>query len=305
MVARHGLVDCAQRIARPTTAPLVRILDGEDELVEWRWEELFRAWWSVSHAMQRLRDNPDCADEEREQVSRFDAPGLRPQLGFDPAEDIAAPFIATGARPSVAILREQGVNGQLEMAAAFERAGFRAFDVHMSDLVAGRQRLDDFAGLAACGGFSYADVLGAGRGWATSILERPELRAMFEAFFARGDSFAIGVCNGCQMLSQLRAIIPGANHWPRFLRNRSEQFEARLSLLEVVESPSLFMRGMAGSRIPVVVSHGEGRPEFDGPLDAAAARVSLRYVDGDGNPATDFPANPNGAPNAVAGLTSE
>ena len=305
MVARHGLVDCAQRIARPTTAPLVRILDGEDELVGWRWEELFEAWWSVSHAMQRLRDNPGCADEERAQVARFDAPGLRPLLTFDPAEDVAAPVIATGARPAVAILREQGVNGQVEMALAFERAGFRAFDVHMSDLVAGRQRLQDFAGIAAGGGFSYGDVLGAGRGWATSILERPELRDMFEAFFARGDSFAIGVCNGCQMLSQLRGIIPGARHWPRFLRNRSEQFEARLSLLEVVESPSLFLRGMAGSRIPVSVAHGEGRPEFDGPLDAAAARVSLRYVDGDGQPATHYPANPNGAPNAVAGLTSE
>jgi phosphoribosylformylglycinamidine synthase len=305
MVARHGLVDCAQRIARPTTAPMVRILDGEDELVGWRWEELFDAWWSVSHAMQRLRDNPGCADEEREQAMRFDAPGLRPQLAFDPADDIAAPFIATGARPSVAILREQGVNGQVEMAAAFERAGFRAFDVHMSDLVAGRQRLSDFAGFAACGGFSYGDVLGAGRGWATSILERPELRDMFESFFARGDSFALGVCNGCQMLSQLRAIIPGAQHWPRFLRNRSEQFEARLGLLEVVQSPSLFLRGMAGSRIPVSVAHGEGRPEFESPLDAAAARVSLRYVDGDGNAAAHFPANPNGAPNAVAGLTSE
>jgi phosphoribosylformylglycinamidine synthase len=305
LVARHGLVDCAQRIARPTTAPLVRILDGEDELVEWRWEELFEAWWSVSHAIQRTRDNPDCADEERAQTARFDAPGLRPLLTFDPSEDIAAPFIATGARPAVAILREQGVNGQLEMASAFERAGFRAFDVHMSDLVAGRQRLQDFAGFAACGGFSYGDVLGAGRGWATSILERPELREQFEAFFTRGDTFALGVCNGCQMLSQLRAIIPGAQHWPRFLRIRSEQFEARFGLLEVVESPSLFLRGMAGSRIPVSVAHGEGRPEFASPLDAAAARVSLRFVDGEGNPATHYPANPNGAPNAVAGLTSE
>jgi len=305
MVARHGLVDCAQRIARPTTAPQVRVLDDFDVLAHWRWDELFDAWWSVTHAIQRLRDNPGCADEEREHARRFEAPGLSPQLAFDPAEDIAAPFIATGARPKIAILREQGVNGQLEMAVAFERAGFRAFDVHMSDLIAGRARLQDFAGFAACGGFSYGDVLGAGRGWATSILERPQLREMFEAFFARGDSFALGACNGCQMLSQLRDIVPGAGHWPKFLRNRSEQYEARLSMLEVVESPSLFLRGMAGSRIPVSVAHGEGRPEFDTPVDAAAARVALRFVDGDGRPATSFPANPNGAPNAVAGLTTE
>ncbi len=305
LVARHGLVDCAQRIARPTTAPSIRVLDDFETLAQWRWDELFDAWWSVSHAIQRLRDNPGCADEEREQARRFDAPGLRPRLTFDPAEDIAAPFIATGAKPRVAILREQGVNGQLEMAVAFERAGFRAFDVHMSDLVAGRATLEGFAGFAACGGFSYGDVLGAGRGWATSILERPHLREMFEAFFARGDSFALGVCNGCQMLSQLRDIVPGARHWPKFLRNRSEQYEARLSLLEVVESPSLFLRGMAGSRIPVSVAHGEGRPEFDSPVDAAAARVALRFVDGDGAPATSYPANPNGSPNAVAGLTTE
>ena len=173
MVARHGLVDCAQRIARPTKAPQVRVLDDFETLAQWRWEELFDAWWSVSHAIQRLRDNPGCADEERGQARRFEAPGLRPQLTFDPADDIAAPFIATGAKPKVAILREQGVNGQVEMAVAFERAGFRAFDVHMSDLVAGRARLEDYAGFAACGGFSYGDVLGAGRGWATSILERP------------------------------------------------------------------------------------------------------------------------------------
>jgi phosphoribosylformylglycinamidine synthase len=236
---------------------------------------------------------------------RFDAPGLRPKLAFDPAEDIAAPYINTGAKPKVAILREQGVNGQVEMASAFERAGFRAFDVHMSDLVAGRVALDGFAGLAACGGFSYGDVLGAGRGWATSILERPELRDMFAAFFARGDTFSLGVCNGCQMMSQLRDIIPGTAHWPRFLRNRSEQFEARFGMLEVVESPSLFLRGMAGSLIPVSIAHGEGRAEFAGTVDAAAARVALRYVRGDGSPAESYPANPNGSTDAVAGLCSD
>ena len=304
MVAHHGLVDCAQRIARPTTAPQVRVLDNGQVLASWHWEELFGAWWSVTHAMQRLRDNPESADEERHAASRFDAPGLRPALSFDPAEDIAAPFIATGLRPKVAILREQGVNGQVEMASAFERAGFSAYDVHMSDLVAGRATLEGFSGLAACGGFSYGDVLGAGRGWATSILERPELREMFERFFARADTFSLGVCNGCQMMSQLAAIIPGTDHWPRFLRNRSEQFEARFGMLEVVESPSLFLRGMAGSRIPVSIAHGEGRAEFASDVDLAAARVALRYVDGDGSAATSYPANPNGSAGAIAGLSS-
>jgi phosphoribosylformylglycinamidine synthase len=304
-VARHGLIDCAQRIARPTTAPSIRVRGDGDTRVEWRWEELFDAWWSVTHAMQRLRDNPECADEERAAARRFDAPGLRPQLSFDPADDIAAPYIATGARPKVAILREQGVNSQIETAVAFDRAGFAAVDVHMSDLIAGRARLQDFAGFVACGGFSYGDVLGAGRGWATSILERPELRDVFAAFFARNDSFALGICNGCQMLSQLKPIIPGAAHWPHFLRNASEQYEARLALLEVMESPSLFLRGMAGSRIPVAVAHGEGRARFESADDAAAAAVSLRYVDGDGTPAAGYPANPNGSHDTIAGLTSD
>jgi len=305
LVERHALTECAQRIARPITAPKLRVSLNGDTLVQWRWEELFDAWWSVTHAMQKLRDNPDSADEERAIARDFAAPGLKPRLGFDPGEDVAAPFVATGARPKVAILREQGVNGQIEMANIFERAGFDAFDVHMSDLIDGRVQLRGFAGLAACGGFSYGDVLGAGRGWATSILERSELRDAFAEFFARNDSFSLGVCNGCQMLSQLKDIIPGAEHWPRFLRNRSEQFEARLALLEVVESPSLLLRGMAGSRIPVAVAHGEGRAEFASGLDQAAARVALRYIDGDGNVATQYPLNPNGSPDGITGLTSE
>ena len=310
LVARHGLIECAQRIARPSTAPVIRVVDEDNVLAEWRWEEVFDAWWSVTHAMQRLRDNPESADQERAVVSRFDAPGLQPRLTFDPAEDNAAPFIGQpfnigGARPRVAILREQGVNGQVEMAAAFDRAGFAAIDVHMSDLVAGRATLDGLQGLVACGGFSYGDVLGAGRGWATSILERPALRDAFQAFFAREDAFSLGVCNGCQMMAQLRDIIPGAAHWPRFLRNRSEQFEARLGLLEVLESPSLFFAGMGGSRIPVAVAHGEGRAAFDTDADRDAARVSLRYVAGDGSPAVSHPDDPNGSANAVAGLCSD
>ncbi|MEB1547776.1 phosphoribosylformylglycinamidine synthase [Xanthomonas campestris pv. campestris] len=304
LVERHALTECAQRIARPTGTPRVRVSGQGRVLAEWRWEALFDAWWSVTHAMQKLRDNPDSADEERAVARNFQAPGLRPKLVFDPSEDVAAPFVATGARPKVAILREQGVNGQIEMAYNFERAGFRAFDVHMSDLIEGRVDLAQFAGFAACGGFSYGDVLGAGRGWATSILERAALRDAFAAFFARSDSFALGVCNGCQMLSQLKDIIPGAEHWPRFLRNRSEQFEARTALLEVVESPSILLRGMAGSRIPVAVAHGEGRAEFDTAVDQAAARVALRFIDGDGAVASQYPLNPNGSPDGITGLTS-
>ena len=315
LVERHALIECAQRIARPASAPRIRVRQGGALLAQWEWSELFDAWWSVTHAMQKLRDNPDSADQERAVARDFEAPGLKPRLVFDPAEDIAAPYVhspapgapavATGARPRVAILREQGVNGQIEMARAFDRAGFAAVDVHMSDLVAGRVDLSGFKGLAACGGFSYGDVLGAGRGWATSILERGALREAFAAFFARGDSFSLGVCNGCQMLSQLRDIIPGAQHWPKFLRNRSEQFEARVSLLEVVESPSILLRGMAGSRIPVAVAHGEGRAEFDSSADQAAARVALRYVDGNGEVATTYPLNPNGSPEGITGLSSE
>lgn len=305
LIERHALTECAQRIARPTTAPVIRVQQESEVLTEWRWESLFDAWWSVTHAMQKLRDNPESADEERDVARQFNAPGLKPKLAFDAAEDVAAPFIATGARPKVAILREQGVNGQIEMASVFTRAGFDAYDVHMSDLINGRVILADFHGLAACGGFSYGDVLGAGRGWATSILERPMLRDAFAAFFARADTFSLGVCNGCQMLSQLKAIIPGARHWPRFLRNRSEQFEARTSLLEVLESPSVLLRGMAGSRIPVAVAHGEGRAEFDSAVDQAAARVALRYIDGDGTVASAYPGNPNGSPDGITGLTSD
>lgn len=305
LVERHALTECAQRIARPTTAAVVRVQQDGDVLAEWRWEELFDAWWSVTHAMQKLRDNPEAADQERETARQFGRTGLKPKLSFDAAEDVAAPFIATGKRPKVAILREQGVNGQIEMASAFTRAGFDAFDVHMSDLIAGRVSLADFSGLAACGGFSYGDVLGAGRGWATSILERNALRDVFATFFARTDTFSLGVCNGCQMMSQLKDIIPGAQHWPVFLRNQSEQFEARAALLEVQESPSVFFRGMAGSRIPVAVAHGEGRASFAGAVDQAAAHVALRYVDGDGVVATAYPLNPNGSPDGITGLTSD
>jgi phosphoribosylformylglycinamidine synthase len=265
--------------------------------------ELQRAWSETSWQMQRLRDNPDCADEEFARIGA-EEPGLSASLPFDPAEDIAAPLIATGVRPRLAILREQGVNGQVEMAAAFDRAGFDCIDVHMSDLLEGRLGLDDFQGLAACGGFSYGDVLGAGEGWAKTILFNPRAREQFEAFFARSDSFALGVCNGCQMLANLRELIPGTEHWPHFVRNRSEQFEARLLMVEITASPSILLQGMQGARLPIVVSHGEGRAEFRDAAQqqAAEAMTGLRYVEVDGSPATRYPANPNGSPGGITGL---
>ena len=305
LVDRHGLTHCAQRIGRPLSAPRISVMDGRKSLAEWTWQDLFSAWWGVTHAMAKRRDEPGCADEERESRLDFRGPGLVPTLSFDPDADITAPYIGKHARPRIAILREQGVNGQTEMAAAFDRAGFTAVDVHMSDLLAGRQQLSGFNGLAACGGFSYGDVLGAGRGWATSILEQAALRDQFAQFFANPDTFALGVCNGCQMLSQLKSLIPGAEHWPRFVRNRSEQYEARLSLVEVLQSPSLFFTGMAGSRLPVVVAHGEGRAEFACDAHLEAVRGALRFVDGDAQIATRYPANPNGSPDGITGLTSD
>jgi phosphoribosylformylglycinamidine synthase len=209
-----------------------------------------------------------------------------------------------GRRPRIAILREQGVNGQVEMAAAFERAGFAPCDVHMTDLQTRRVALADFHGFAACGGFSYGDVLGAGQGWAKSILFNERLREEFAAFFNRADTFALGVCNGCQMMSNLHEIIPGAEHWPRFARNRSEQFEARFVMVEIPETPSLFFAAMAGSRLPIVVSHGEGRAEFRSSVAQAQVLTALRYVDNRGKPAATYPFNPNGSPEGIAGVTT-
>jgi phosphoribosylformylglycinamidine synthase len=270
--------------------------------------DLHRAWSATTHAMQRLRDNPLAADQEYARLADQDDRGLVPALTFDAHEDVAAPFIGRGARPRVAILREQGVNGQVEMAAAFTRAGFDAYDVHMTDLETRRHALATFQGIVACGGFSYGDVLGAGEGWAKSILFHSRLRDAFSEYFARPDTFALGVCNGCQMMSALREIIPGTQHWPRFVRNRSEQFEGRLSLVEVVESPSLFFAGMAGSRMPIAVAHGEGRAEFAHPnaLDALVRDklLALRFVENDGRPAERYPANPNGSPRGLTGITT-
>jgi phosphoribosylformylglycinamidine synthase len=235
-------------------------------------------------------------------------PGLAQHLSFDAQQDIAAPMIATGVRPRVAVLREQGVNSQVEMAAVLDRAGFEPHDVHMSDLLSGQRSLREFAGLIGCGGFSYGDVLGAGGGWARSILFHESARAQFRHFFERSDTFSLGVCNGCQMFALLKELIPGAQHWPRFVRNRSEQFEARFSLVEITPSPSIMLAGMQGSRLAVAVAHGEGRPQFRQPADLQHCRtqslISFRYVSNDGATAGSYPANPNGAIDGIAALTT-
>jgi phosphoribosylformylglycinamidine synthase len=261
--------------------------------------DLQRTWSEVSFQIARLRDDPVCAREEFDALLDADNPGLSVRLTFS----AATPFILTGTRPKIAILREQGVNGHVEMAAAFERAGFDPYDVHMSDLQSGRVHLADFKGLAACGGFSYGDVLGAGQGWAKSVLFNSRLRDEFAAFFGRADSFALGVCNGCQVMAHLAPIIPGARNWPTFQRNRSEQFEARVVMVEIPQSPSIFLAGMERSKMPVVVSHGEGRAEFPGGADGNAP-VALRYIDNRGAVATTYPFNPNGSPQGLAGVTT-
>jgi phosphoribosylformylglycinamidine synthase len=304
MLERHGLAGCSARFATVVADDTIVVQSGDATLLRASRMALLATWHETSHAMQRLRDEPDCADEESASLLDAEDPGLVMAPSFDPAADVAAPMIATGVRPRVAILREQGVNGQVEMAAAFTRAGFTAVDVHMSELIAGTRRLDGFAGLAACGGFSYGDVLGAGRGWATTIRHHPALADAFRAFFADRTRFALGVCNGCQMLAQLADLVPGADHWPRFRRNRSEQYEARLVTVEVMESPSILLAGMAGSRLPVVVAHGEGRAEFVSGADPAQANACLRFVDGLGAAASRFPANPNGSPDGLTGFTS-
>jgi len=267
--------------------------------------EFQQAWSETTRDMQALRDNPECAQEEFDRIAADDS-GLFVQTGFDINDAICADFIE-GSRPRMAILREQGVNGQVEMAASFHKAGFECVDVHMSDILSGRVTLDSFKGLVACGGFSYGDVLGAGEGWAKSILFHKRARDQFQAFFERNDSFALGICNGCQMLSNLKELIPGADHWPHFVRNRSEQFEARFVMTEVSQSDSILLQGMVGSKMPIAVAHGEGRAEFKdaAALQAASHHVALRYIENNGEIASRYPANPNGSPQGIAGLTTD
>ncbi|HQR60481.1 MAG TPA: phosphoribosylformylglycinamidine synthase, partial [Methylophilaceae bacterium] len=303
-----GLGGCVYVIGATSEGEHVRIQHAGREVFGERRVVLQRRWSETTFHMQSLRDNPACARQEYDRLFDVRDPGLHAQLSFDLKEDVAAPYINTGHRPAMAILREQGVNGQVEMAAAFDRAGFETFDVHMSDIITGRVSLRDFKGFVACGGFSYGDVLGAGEGWAKSILFNPRASDEFAAFFQRGDSFALGVCNGCQMMSNLHSIIPGTEHWPHFVRNGSEQFEARFTMVEVLDSPSLFFGGMAGSRMPIAVAHGEGYAEFSSQEAVeralAAQLVSVRYVDNYGNPTERYPANPNGSPQGITGLTT-
>jgi phosphoribosylformylglycinamidine synthase len=303
-----GLADLTHVLGEATADQRVILRSEGRVLFEDSRVALHRAWSETTYHMQALRDHPECAREEHDGHLDADDPGLNVRLGFDPEEDVAAPMIATGARPPIAILREQGVNSHVEMAAAYKRAGFEAFDVHMTDLIAGRRTLEAFVGLVACGGFSYGDVLGAGEGWAKTVLFNARARDEFEGFFRRPETFALGICNGCQMMSTLKELIPGAAHWPRFVTNRSEQFEARLSLVEVVSSPSIFLDGMEGSVLPIAVSHGEGRAEYRDDAHRAeceaSGQTSLRYVDNYHRVTETYPANPNGSPGGLAGICS-
>ena len=304
LLERAGLGECCQIIGTVERGDAVQIKHGDRLVYQGRRAELQQAWSETTRQMQALRDDPACADEEFARIADSD-PGLSVQLSFDHNDDVAAPFIEV-RRPRVAILREQGVNGQLEMAASFNKAGFECVDVHMSDILAGRTSLGDFQGMVACGGFSYGDVLGAGEGWAKSILFNSRARDEFSGFFERANTFSLGVCNGCQMLSNLKSLIPGAEHWPHFVRNRSEQFEARFVMVEVAPTPSVLLDGMAGSRLPIAVAHGEGRAEFtsSGQLAAVEPQVALRYIENNGDRAVRYPANPNGSPGGITGLTS-
>lgn len=308
LAAECGLADCLVPLATLNTQDRIEILSHGETVFSAPRSTLQRTWAETSYHLQSLRDNSDCAQEEFDGLLDSDDVGLHAALSFDVSDDVSAPFIATGVRPRVAVLREQGVNGQVEMAAAFDRAGFEAVDVHMTDLLSGRRSLEGFSTLVACGGFSYGDVLGAGGGWAKTILFNDALRAQFEAFFANPNTLSLGVCNGCQMLSHLAPLIPGADNWPSFQRNRSEQFEARLSLVRIEDSRSAFLRGMAESRFAVAVAHGEGRANFASDeaarAFAASGSAALRYVDSGGQATQRYPANPNGAAQALAGLSS-
>ncbi|HFD87540.1 MAG TPA: phosphoribosylformylglycinamidine synthase, partial [Gammaproteobacteria bacterium] len=305
--ASAGLEDAVHPIGHLSEEDRISIRCRRQVLYSRNRAELQALWSETSFHIQSLRDNPDCARQEFERITQID-PGIKPHIGFDMQEDIALPMIQSGVRPRVAILREQGVNGHIEMAAAFDKAGFTAVDVHMTEILEGNEDLSSFSGLVACGGFSYGDVLGAGGGWAKSITHNSRAQELFEQFFHREDVFGLGVCNGCQMFSQLRQLIPGAEHWPWFRRNLSEQFEARLSMVEILPSPSIFFSEMQGSRIPIAVAHGEGMAVFAENTPQAVMNsglVSMRYIDNHGHATEHYPENPNGSPLGITGLTTE
>jgi phosphoribosylformylglycinamidine synthase len=313
----HGLAKHSHSIGKPNERAAIEVWRDAKSVFAAPLVQLHRAWDEVSWRIARLRDNPQCADAEHEAAGRADDPGLHVQLTLDEPDapstgsgrtDITTSFVEAAAisltRPKLAILREQGVNSHVEMSYVMAQAGFDTYDVHMSDLQAGRARLDMFQGFVACGGFSYGDTLGAGEGWARSILFNARLADAFAAFFARPDAFALGVCNGCQMMAALAPMIPGAEAWPRFTRNRSEQFEARLSLVEVLPSPSIFLRAMAGARLPIAVAHGEGRADFSQRGDPERVIAAMRFVDPAGAPTEAYPANPNGSPGGLTAVTT-
>ncbi|MGP1627892.1 MAG: phosphoribosylformylglycinamidine synthase [Aggregatibacter segnis] len=306
--AKHNVLHLVKELGAVTEDDEIEITRGNKVLLSEKRSELRGIWAELTHQMQRLRDNPECADQEFAAKKNPQDKGFSAHLTYDPSEDIAAPYIATGKRPKVAVLREQGVNSHVEMAAAFDRAGFEAIDVHMSDLHNRRYDLQHFNALVACGGFSYGDVLGAGGGWAKSILFNPHLRDQFSQFFEREDTLALGICNGCQMLSTLAEIIPGTENWPRFVRNKSERFEARAALVRINESNSLWFQGMAGSHMPIAVSHGEGRVEFKTPADLTALQaqnlIAAQYIDNNLNPTEVYPANPNGSALGITALSN-
>jgi phosphoribosylformylglycinamidine synthase len=313
VLSKHGVSDISHLIGNTSAEPTLNITLNGQSIYSENITTLNRAWSELSYQMQTKRDNPKCAQEEYDALLEDNAGIIiKPTFDVQEVENVnlgsdASPQ-SSAQRPRVAIFREQGINGQNEMAFAFDRAGFEAVDVHMTDLLNGTVDLADFAGLVACGGFSYGDVLGAGSGWAKSVLYNPKLKAMFTTFFAREDSFTLGVCNGCQMISQLKDIIPGAEHWPQFVRNRSEQFEARYANVEVMESPSIFFKGMAGSLLPIPVAHGEGRADFSTTGDfekcLTGDQISARYIDFNGEPTETYPANPNGSPAGATGFTT-
>ena len=300
----YNLGACSHIIGKPNHSDQVMITRDANPIFKQSRAELHQLWSKTSWQMARLRDNPACADAEYARLADAADRGMTPVLTFDPQQDIAAPFIATGVRPRVAILREQGVNSHVETAYVMHKSGFTAVDVHMSDLIAGRTRLADFAGIIAVGGFSYGDVLGAGEGWAKTILFNEQLAEQFSAFFQRKDTFGLGICNGCQMLSNLKSIIPGAHDWPKFTRNKSEQFEGRFVMAEVADSPSIFMQGMAGTQTPIVVSHGEGYADFTATGDLNKVIAGLRFVDNAGQATEVYPYNPNGSPQGIAAVTT-
>ena len=303
ILRKHQLGACSHSIGKPNNRDVLEMHRDAKQIYSASRAQLQQLWSETSWRIARLRDNPACADAEFARITADD-PGMLVRVSFDPQEDVAAPYIATGARPKVAILREQGVNSHVETAYVMHKSGFEAIDVHMSDLIAGRAKLADFSGLIAVGGFSYGDVLGAGEGWAKTILFHPELAQQFADFFQRGDSFGLGICNGCQMMSNLKSIIPGAQAWPKFTRNKSEKFEARFSLVEVADTPSIFMQGMQGSLLPIAVAHGEGYADFSQTGDMQTALQALHFVDHHGQRSEVYPYNPNGSPQGIAGVTN-